>query len=135
MEYKIYQPSNSFTVRLSKCLLNVEYFSKTALDAYVLLEVYEYLKARLTQLKIKFDIHKCIGKRHKMTSSQQDKDKDKKNSQIQEQQQLNEINKFEDETFTLNASPIRVQDLKIVCDNMLGGLGKELRRCGVDTVR
>jgi uncharacterized protein with PIN domain len=30
--------------------------------------------------------------------------------------------------------PIRPRELKIVCDNMLAGLGKELRRCGVDTV-
>ena len=82
------------------------------------MEVYEYLKNLLTQLKINFDILKCIGKRHKLASSQQDKDNDKKTSQIIEQQQLTEIQRFEDETFTLNASPVRVQDLRIVCDNI-----------------
>lgn len=34
----------------------------------------------------------------------------------------------------INETPIRPQKLRVVCDNMLGGLGKELRRCGVDTV-
>jgi uncharacterized protein with PIN domain len=30
--------------------------------------------------------------------------------------------------------PIKVNELRLVCDNMLAGLGKELRRCGVDTI-
>lgn len=34
----------------------------------------------------------------------------------------------------INETPISVQDLRVVCDNMLSGLGKELRRCGIDTV-
>lgn len=34
----------------------------------------------------------------------------------------------------LNPEPVGVQDLRVVCDNMLTGLGKELRRCGIDTV-
>ena len=34
----------------------------------------------------------------------------------------------------INESPIEVKDLRIVCDNMLGGLGRELRRLGIDTV-
>lgn len=34
----------------------------------------------------------------------------------------------------INETPISVQDLRVVCDNMLSGLGKELRRCGIDAV-
>ena len=34
----------------------------------------------------------------------------------------------------INETPISAQDLRVVCDDMLMGLGKELRRCGIDTV-
>jgi uncharacterized protein with PIN domain len=36
--------------------------------------------------------------------------------------------------YIINETPIGVKDLSIVCDNMLGGLGRELRRLGIDTV-
>lgn len=39
-----------------------------------------------------------------------------------------------DQIGLINEVPIRPQELRVVCDNMLGGLAKELRRCGVDTV-
>jgi uncharacterized protein with PIN domain len=41
---------------------------------------------------------------------------------------------FKDPSFRINKEPIRPSELRVVCDNMLGGLGKELRRCGVDTI-
>ena len=34
----------------------------------------------------------------------------------------------------INEHKIEVRDIKFVCDNMLGGLGRELRRLGIDTV-
>lgn len=98
------------------------------------MEIYEYIKNRLEQLRINLDIHRCIGKKYKIRSTAQEKTKDKKLAQQLEEQQINEIKKFDDENFKLNEKPISVTDLRIVCDNMLGGLGKELRRCGVDTV-
>ena len=33
-----------------------------------------------------------------------------------------------------HVEPIRAGDFKVVCDNMTQGLGKMLRKCGVDTV-
>ena len=38
------------------------------------------------------------------------------------------------ETLRIHELPISAQELRVVCDNMLTGLGKELRRCGIDTV-
>ena len=81
--------------------------------------MFEYLKNKLNELNIKFDIHKCIGKRFKLPSNQSNKD-NKQTSLMLEQQQLNEIKKFEDENFKLNDEPISVQNIQIVCDNMLG---------------
>lgn len=34
----------------------------------------------------------------------------------------------------INPNPISVKQLRVVCDDMLTGLGKELRRCGIDAV-
>ena len=77
------------------------------------------MRNKLNELNVKFDIHKCIGKRFKQPSNQSNK-YNKQVSLILEQQQLNEIKKFDDEKFKLNDEPTSVQNIRIVCDNMLG---------------
>ena len=112
-----------------------------ALDAFCLVEIFEYIKARLKQLNVDIDLSICIGKKYKHStgiSIQKTDKKDNENSSHVEQtlkmQQLVEIKKFEEPTFCINEVPIKPNELKVVCDNMLGGLGKELRRCGVDAI-
>jgi uncharacterized protein with PIN domain len=116
-----------------------------ALDAYCLVELFDYFLAKLNELKINYDFSKSLGKKHKhnnavsqqLKTEQSEKKKEKSVEHIEDLAQklhLVEINKFEDTNYKVNERPIRPQDLRVVCDNMLGGLGKELRRCGVDTI-
>lgn len=126
---------------------------KIALDAYCLIQLFDYFAEKIVSLKIDLDLSKCIGKKFKHSiislssssnmangnnvcrtgrtdeNSNDDEEETKlvNNSNQQQQQQ-------EPTSQVLNREPVRPQDIKVICDNMLGGLGKELRRCGIDTL-
>jgi uncharacterized protein with PIN domain len=112
-----------------------------ALDAFCLVEIFYYIQKRLKQLNVDIDFSKIIGKKFKhstLISTQKTDNKDNDSNSYADQslktQQLIEIKKFEEPTFCINEKQIKPQELRVVCDNMLGGLGKELRRCGVDAI-
>jgi uncharacterized protein with PIN domain len=112
-----------------------------ALDAYCLIQIFDYIKSRLKNLNIEIDLSKCIGKKFKhstgITIHKSDKTNNDNNSSLVQSlkmKQLVEIKKFEEPTFCINENQIKPNELRVVCDNMLGGLGKELRRCGVDAL-
>jgi uncharacterized protein with PIN domain len=118
-----------------------------ALDAYCLVEIFDYFLAKLNELKINYDFSKSLGKKHKHNNAvaqllKADKKEKKKEEfgsvehveDLAQKLHLDEIHKFENTNYKINESRITPSDLRVVCDNMLGGLGKELRRCGVDTI-
>lgn len=97
-----------------------------ALDAYCLIEVYDVMKNCCESAGVCFEeifynlmtnsisVHKKKSKKH--------------------------LNKKRNETTAIKQPPsphtenISVDSVKMVCDTMLQGLGKSLRRCGIDTV-
>lgn len=128
---------------------NLLFLCILALDAYCLIEIFDFLRNRLQQLTPVYEISKALGKRHKHSATGNQNLTKKSSSDltdgaaksvarpvadIQTNEKNEEILKFEDPNYRINEIPISPQQLRLVCDNMLTGLGKELRRCGIDTV-
>ena len=119
-----------------------------------MVEIFDYILSRLNQFNISFEIIKSFGKKFKNTQNPTSKtkegdspNKNQDSKNFEHHVKLNLLkNNFEiqfffficfalkDSNFIINENPIKVNELRLVCDNMLAGLGKELRRCGVDTV-
>ncbi|KAF5299708.1 hypothetical protein FQA39_LY11503 [Lamprigera yunnana] len=93
-----------------------------ALDAYCLIEVYDVMKKCCEEQGSSFHDICC-----NLMSSRFPKKKSKK-----------ALKKKEKTSFPQPPSPhlqsVSVGSVKIVCDTMLQGLGKSLRKCGIDTV-
>ncbi|CAF0779065.1 unnamed protein product [Brachionus calyciflorus] len=99
-----------------------------ALDAFCLVEIYEFLNDRIKEYKIEFDFLKCLGKKYKHGTSEV------KNEKKTQQEATKQPILSSESNYLINEKPISVKDLHFICDNMLGGLGRELRRLGVDTL-
>ncbi|XP_050295800.1 exonuclease mut-7 homolog [Anthonomus grandis grandis] len=96
------------------------------LDAYCLIEVYDVLKKCFEDANCPFD-DICFN------LIQHEKSPKKK---AKKGRNLNKTKREENITAqppSPHAKQIEAHELKIVCDTMLQGLGKNLRRCGVDT--
>jgi uncharacterized protein with PIN domain len=101
------------------------------LDAFCLVEIFDYLKARSVELNFEFDYTQFLGRRLKRkvglgsilakrsTNTNEEEDNDDDDIEISN---------------SSNEPRLRPKDLRVICDNMLGGLCKELRRCGVDSI-
>jgi hypothetical protein len=76
---------------------------------------------------MKLDFHTVLGNKYKPRAQNINKNNQKEKTK-------NDSEDFEEKEVILNEKPIKPSELKLVVDNMLHGLGKELRRCGVDTV-
>jgi hypothetical protein len=76
------------------------------------------------------DFSQFFGKKIKATA-QAEQDKTKKADKPD-----GEVEQLQDDmaSIVINKTPIKPCELRVVVDNMLHGLGKELRRCGVDAV-
>ncbi|XP_063920032.1 exonuclease mut-7 homolog isoform X2 [Zophobas morio] len=98
-----------------------------ALDAYCLIQVYDILKSCCEKGGFPFE-ETCYNL---MTNEKMPKKKMKK--PVQKKQRPSQS----DEEIPQPASPhlnqVPATSIKVVCDTMLQGLGKNLRRCGVDT--
>jgi hypothetical protein len=113
------------------------------LDAYCLLEIFDWVRKRTKELEINFDLKKWIGKKNKPANSESQNvqlknEKEMLNKNLRKLSLHSFSNSKEESStideFVINEMPIKAKDLRIVCDNMLAGLGRELRRCGIDTV-
>ena len=78
---------------------------------------------------MKIDFHTILGKKYKKPSARKTNETGNKAETKEEVDTEKEC-----EDLVINEKPIKPNELKLVLDNMLHGLGKELRRCGVDTV-
>jgi hypothetical protein len=104
------------------------FFLILALDAFCLVEIFEFLQNRTNELNMKLDFHTVLGKKYKPRAQNINKNNQKEKTKNES------VEDFEEKELILNEKPIKPSELKLVVDNMLHGLGKELRRCGVDTV-
>ncbi|KAL1116958.1 hypothetical protein AAG570_004286 [Ranatra chinensis] len=96
-------------------------FPFEALDAYCLLEIYSALERICSENAIPFDE---VVRDVMVGSWKQGKSKKKSIGVVKDHK----------EKIVINEEPVRVEHLKVACDAMLVGLGKQLRRCGVDSV-
>ncbi|XP_060535311.1 exonuclease mut-7 homolog [Cylas formicarius] len=96
-----------------------------ALDAYCLIEVYDVLKRCCEHADCPFyEICDSL-----LTSERAAKKKPKKTSGKKRQHREDDVAQPPGP----HAAPVQADELKVVCDTMLQGLGKNLRRCGIDT--
>jgi hypothetical protein len=137
-------------------LVLILFLKSKALDAYCLVEIFDYFLIRLNEYKISFDFTKAFGKKFK-NIQQSNNQKKSKDASKKKEENPNKIEHHvkrknqrfianycvfiynisfseKDSNYIINETQIKPHELRLVCDNMLAGLGKELRRCGVDTV-
>ncbi|KAK9885779.1 hypothetical protein WA026_013649 [Henosepilachna vigintioctopunctata] len=96
-----------------------------ALDAYCLIEIYDVIKHCCEDAAFPFE-EVCYNL---MTNENFPKKKNKKPAKKDEQKSQVDIPQPESHV----TEEIPADRIKLVCDTMLQGLGKKLRRCGVDT--
>ncbi|RUS74111.1 hypothetical protein EGW08_018118, partial [Elysia chlorotica] len=111
-----------------------------ASDAYVLLDVYQALRSRgeamglsrsdlepLTSFKLKTRMDK---KKERVSGTKQSSSKQQKSTQSPVVEPKPSVSGPEPQ----GGAMIHPYELRVVCNNMLQGLGSQLRACGVDTV-
>ncbi|CAD5121311.1 DgyrCDS9838 [Dimorphilus gyrociliatus] len=105
-----------------------------ALDAHCLIDVYIQLKSACLERGLNFDALHCISIFHfdgqKKTKSQRTRDRFKeklKSEQTVTDKQVPEVGEKKTEW-------ISPQELRVVVDSMLAGLGRELRKIGIDAM-
>ncbi|XP_071842631.1 exonuclease mut-7 homolog [Apostichopus japonicus] len=105
-----------------------------ALDAYCLIEVYNYLNARLKEVTPGLDLVQLYAS--SQTKPKTSREKTKKNKKaIRREKQQQKVESFRqgmEQVAKLQRPSISSRDFRVVCDNMLQGLGRYLRACGVD---
>lgn len=114
----------------TKCNHQMISSSPPALDAFCLLELYDYLSALALAADPKFDTSPTSPSTRKSASAVLEEDKMAAMRQAQESAKglplpTNPPRKV--------GAPIRPRDLHVVADFMFQGLGKQLRLCGVDS--
>ncbi|KAL3284676.1 hypothetical protein HHI36_018827 [Cryptolaemus montrouzieri] len=95
-----------------------------ALDAYCLIEVYDVLKRCCEYVGFPFE-ETCYNI---MTNGKIPKSKQKKSKK--DEQKVIDI----PQPNSPIQEEITAENIRLVCDTMLQGLGKKLRRCGIDTI-
>ncbi|XP_033119504.1 exonuclease mut-7 homolog [Anneissia japonica] len=97
-----------------------------ALDAYCLLEVFDFMKVLAESSSLDIDMESGITtKTPKKVKPRKKRDKEKS---------VNAVSSLANLSISSDRhkDPISPADLSVVCDTMLQGLGKQLRSCGVD---
>ncbi|XP_008191355.1 exonuclease mut-7 homolog [Tribolium castaneum] len=98
-----------------------------ALDAYCLIEVYDVIKGCCEKAEFPFD-ETCYNL---MTNEKAPKKKAKK--PVQKKPKPLQADEEIAQPPSPHSSQVPAASIKVVCDTMLQGLGKNLRRCGIDT--
>ncbi|VDN56972.1 unnamed protein product [Dracunculus medinensis] len=101
-----------------------------ALDAFCLIKLYEKLKVKAIELSMDWERHINIGCINAKFTGIKKPKKKKKCNEERFQEAIARVNAYQD-SFQNIRGP---RDVKIIVDTMFLGLGKHLRRCGVDTL-
>ncbi|KAL1517369.1 hypothetical protein ABEB36_001139 [Hypothenemus hampei] len=101
-----------------------------ALDAYCLIQAYDVLKHCFEQAQYPFDelVYGLVQNDHspkKKINKRQSHNKHRSNRGEEEQMA---------QPPSPHEHPVQAHEVKFVCDKMLTALGKNLRRCGIDTM-
>ncbi|KAM9325596.1 exonuclease mut-7 homolog [Gastrophryne carolinensis] len=100
-----------------------------AADAYCLLEVFEALHANPEKFGLKTNFHE-LPKGKPQAQPLLKKSQKKKDPALSKQK----LKMAPDETPSPNTTPLSPREFKVICDNMLQGLGRYLRCLGVDVM-
>ncbi|XP_038070951.1 exonuclease mut-7 homolog isoform X2 [Patiria miniata] len=95
-----------------------------ALDAYCLLEIYTFLKTKVSDAWLDIDMEPTYCSK----TPKQPKSKTKERKPPKKKATLHGFKSVIQDS----SQPLRPGDLSVVCDTMLQGLGRQLRACGVD---
>ena len=99
-----------------------------ALDAFCLIEIYEIITLRLMEVNATHSLENIMNYKPQPTSSK------KFSTRAIGRGRGKSLNSDKPGPSSVTKMPaITVRDFKVVCDNMLQGLGRQLRCCGVDT--
>ncbi|OCT66929.1 exonuclease mut-7 homolog [Xenopus laevis] len=101
-----------------------------AADAYCLLEVYEVLHQDPTRFGLNPNFQQC-PKGNSASKSGSEKRMHQKNTTVRKQ---NLQSPSPEKTSNAPMQPITPRDFRVICDNMLQGLGRYLRCLGVDVL-
>ncbi|XP_071947035.1 exonuclease mut-7 homolog isoform X2 [Antedon mediterranea] len=106
--------------------LNYSQIVYAALDAYCLLEVFNYMMGKADSIGLNIDLKSAfiMNSPTKKVKTKRNKRRDKEKAVVS----LADISLSNDSY----KEPITPQELAVVCDTMLQGLGRQLRSCGVD---
>ncbi|XP_013417468.1 exonuclease mut-7 homolog isoform X1 [Lingula anatina] len=111
-----------------------------ALDAYVLLEVYQVLTSKITAYGLKVNpepnipIGNVKGSKKSRQQRKQDHVREKQKELAPQTAEHQDQTAREGHSTATPRPAITPGELQLVVDNMLGGLGRQLRCCGVDVV-
>lgn len=109
-----------------------------ALDSYCLIEIYDVLERELTNMGINFEeflfnfLTENKGIKQIKKKEKSCKDPNEKSMQRSKQDTKNAIQAPVAPEYKIRPKAIKVHEIQFVADSMLGGLGKTLRKCGID---
>ncbi|VDP15698.1 unnamed protein product [Onchocerca flexuosa] len=113
--------------------LRREQMKYAAMDGYCLLNLYDKLKIKAEREYHMDWIKHCMECDITQVKSKEEKKPKKKGAKFDDKEFEQMIERVNSD---LNNSPVKrkPKDLKIIVDSMMLGLGKHLRRCGIDTI-
>ncbi|XP_051541724.1 exonuclease mut-7 homolog isoform X2 [Myxocyprinus asiaticus] len=117
--------------------LRISQLRYAAADAYCLLDIYFALSQDQRAYGLPEDLRSIpSAQQAKSREEKKPKDKSRQSKRREARQKVNEPRSREDECVKVNSEyhgpPITPRELRVVCDNMLQGLGCFLRSLGVD---
>lgn len=107
--------------------LRVQQIRYAAIDAYVLLELYDFLEKRAREQSSLIDTEPTISLKWLKPSKNK-----KKQANLRRDNSKNVLNNLPIRPIPVTGEPGSPKSLRVVVDTMLQGLGKQLRTCGVD---
>lgn len=127
--------SNQFS-NWEKRPLRFDQIAYAALDAYCLIEIYDVLEREISKMGINYDefLYNFLteNKGNKQTRKKDRLNKDPSDKCNKRKQEKREMYATAAPVTRHQTKALKVYEIQFVTDSMLGGLGKTLRKCGID---